>query len=460
MPAGVRSYVCTESSVRSVTVVGGGLAGSEAAWQVAVRGLDVTLFEMRPLKMTPAHVSADLAELVCSNSLGSNLPGRAPGLLKEELRRLGSLVIDCADASAVPAGGALAVDRQGFSQIVTERVTSHPRISVRREEVTSIPEERPVVVATGPLTSPPLAGAIAELSGSEHLYFYDAMAPIVAVESVDMSVAFRGSRYGHGGDEGDYLNCPLTEAEYHRFVGELQTAETIALRGFEREDPRFFEACLPVEVLARRGQTALAFGPMKPVGLLDPRSGRRPYAVVQLRQDNRAGTLYNMVGFQTNLTWSEQKRVFRLIPGLENADFVRLGQMHRNTFINSPSLLGSTLQYRELPDLFFAGQITGTEGYVGSVASGLVAGLNAAHLAVGKRPVSFPPTTMIGALCGYVSGAAPAGFQPMKANFGLLPPLKPPVRKKRDRYAAYSRRALADLNGFAKEQGLAPTATP
>jgi methylenetetrahydrofolate--tRNA-(uracil-5-)-methyltransferase len=409
--------------------------------------------------MTPAHVSGDLAELVCSNSLGSNLPGRAPGLLKEELRRLGSLVIACADASAVPAGGALAVDREGFSRMVTERITAHPRISVRREEVTAIPTGRPVVVATGPLTSPALADAIGALSGSEYLYFYDAMAPIVAVESVDMTVAFRASRYGHGGDEGDYLNCPLTEAEYDRFVGELRSAETIPLRDFEREDSRFFEACLPVEVLAQRGQKALAFGPMKPVGLADPRTGRRPYAVVQLRQDNQAGTLYNMVGFQTNLKWSEQQRVFRLIPGLENANFVRLGQMHRNTFINSPALLESSLQYLERPELLFAGQITGTEGYVGSVASGLVAGLNAAHLAMGKEPVSFPRTTMIGALCGYVSRAAPGGFQPMKASFGLLPSLEPPVRKKRDRYAAYGHRALVDLSKFLEERGLELVAT-
>jgi methylenetetrahydrofolate--tRNA-(uracil-5-)-methyltransferase len=343
--------------------------------------------------------------------------------------------------------------------MVTERITAHPRISLRREEVTGIPAGMPVVVATGPLTSPALADAIAALSGSEHLYFYDAMAPIVAVESVDMTVAFRASRYGHGGDEGDYLNCPMSEAEYDRFVGELQSAETIPLREFEREDSKFFEACLPVEVLARRSQKALSFGPMKPVGLADPRTRRRPYAVVQLRQDNQAATLYNMVGFQTNLKWSEQERVFRLIPGLENANFVRLGQMHRNTFINSPSLLGSSLQYLERPDLIFAGQITGTEGYVGSVASGLVAGLNAAHLAVGKEPVSFPRTTMIGALCGYVSSAAPSGFQPMKANFGLLPSLEPPVRNKRDRYAAYCQRALADLNRFVEDQALELLAT-
>jgi methylenetetrahydrofolate--tRNA-(uracil-5-)-methyltransferase len=409
--------------------------------------------------MTPAHVSDHLAELVCSNSLGSNLPDRAPGLLKEELRRLGSLVVACADASAVPAGGALAVDRDGFAQMVTERITAHPRIALRREEVTWIPTGQPVVVATGPLTSPSLADAIAALSGSEHLYFYDAMAPIVAIESVDMTVAFRASRYGRGEDEGDYLNCPLSEAEYDRFVSELQSAETIPLREFECEDPKFFEACLPVEVLAGRGQRALAYGPMKPVGLVDPRTGRRPHAVVQLRQDNRAGTLYNMVGFQTNLNWSEQRRVFRLIPGLENADFVRLGQMHRNTFINSPALLTASLQHRERPDLLFAGQITGTEGYVGSVASGLVAGVNAARLVLGKERVSFPSTTMIGALCGYVSSGEPARFQPMKANFGLLPSLEPPVRKKRERYAAYSRRALADLSRFVEEEGLEPTAT-
>jgi methylenetetrahydrofolate--tRNA-(uracil-5-)-methyltransferase len=442
--------------VPDVIVIGGGLAGSEAAWQIAERGLDVMLFEMRPGRMTPAHVSDQLAELVCSNSLGSNLPGRAPGLLKEELRRLGSLIVGCADVTAVPAGGALAVDRDGFARLVTDRITAHPRISLRREEAAAIPGGQLVVVATGPLTSPALADAIAVLSGSEHLYFYDAMAPILAVESVDMSVAFRASRYGRGASEGDYLNCPLSEDEYDHFVRELLAAQTIPLRDFEREDSRFFEACLPVEVLARRGQKALAFGPMKPVGLADPRTGRRPHAVVQLRQENQAGTLYNMVGFQTNLKWSEQKRVFRLIPGLGGADFVRLGQMHRNTFINSPTLLQPTLQFRKRPDLLFAGQITGTEGYIGSVASGLVAGLNAARLAVGQLPVSFPRTTMVGALCGYVSSANPTGFQPMKANFGLFPSLETPVRKKRERFAAYSHRALVDLDRFLVEVGVEP----
>jgi methylenetetrahydrofolate--tRNA-(uracil-5-)-methyltransferase len=329
--------------------------------------------------------------------------------------------------------------------MVTERVTGHARITLRREEVLQIPTDRPVVLATGPLTSAALAAELSSLTGSGQLYFYDAMAPIVAAESVDQDVAFRASRYGHGEGEGDYLNCPMTQPEYEHFVQELQTAETLSLRDFEREDPRFFEACLPVEVLAGRGQKALAFGPLKPVGLTDPRSGRRPYAVVQLRQDNQAATLYNLVGFQTNLKWGEQERVFRLIPGLERAEFVRFGQMHRNTFVNSPTLLRPTMQFRERDDLFLAGQITGTEGYVGSSASGLVAGLNAARLARAQALVAFPQTTMIGALCHYVCDAEPDNFQPMKANFGLLPPLHPPVRKKRERYEAYARRALADL---------------
>ena len=440
-----------------MTVVGGGLAGSEAAWQAAERGLRVILYEMRPGSNTPAHVTDRLAELVCSNSLGSNLPDRAPGLLKDELRRLGSLVVACADATAVPAGGALAVDREAFAALVTERVVAHPRIELRRQEVTSIPGEGLVIIATGPLTAPTLADQIATLTGSQHLYFYDAMAPIVSAESVDMSIAFRASRYGEAEEEGDYLNCPMNQVEYEHFVEALLAAETIPLREFEREDPRFFEACLPVEELARRGPRALAFGPLKPVGLTDPRTGRRPYAVVQLRQDNQAATLYNMVGFQTNLKWGEQERVFRLIPGLAGAGFVRYGQMHRNTYVSAPALLKPTLQLRERPDLFFAGQIAGTEGYIGSVASGLVAGVNAARLAARQEPVAPPPETMIGALCHYVSGANPEGFQPMKANFGLLPPLDPPVRNKRARYAAYARRALETLERFVAESGLDAT---
>jgi methylenetetrahydrofolate--tRNA-(uracil-5-)-methyltransferase len=437
-----------------VVIVGGGLAGSEAAWQVAERGLEVVLYEMRPMRMTPAHTSDRLAELVCSNSLGSNLVDRAPGLLKEELRRLGSLVMACADATAVPAGGALAVDREAFAQMITEQIGGHRRITLCREEVESIPKEPLTVVATGPLTSQALAAEIAALTGANHLYFYDAMAPVIAAESVDRTIVFRASRYGRGEGEGDYLNCPMNQTEYQHFVEELVRAEMIPLRDFEREDPRFFEACLPVEVLARRGDRALAFGPLKPVGLSDPRTGRRPYAVVQLRQDDRAATLYNLVGFQTNLKWGEQERVFRLIPGLEHAEFVRFGQMHRNTFINSPTLLRPTMQFRGRDSLFFAGQITGMEGYVGSVASGFVAGLNAARMALGLTPTTFPATTMIGALCAYVCNAVPDGFQPMKANFGLFPPLNPAVRKKRERYAAYAHRALTALEAWGEEMGI------
>jgi methylenetetrahydrofolate--tRNA-(uracil-5-)-methyltransferase len=435
-----------------VIVVGGGLAGSEAAWQAAEQGVRVLLYEMRPQRMTPAHRTGYLAELVCSNSLGSNLPDRALGLLKAELRLLRSVVVECADRTAVPAGSALAVDREAFAREVTERVSQHPNVTVVREEVTDIPAEGPVVLATGPLTSEPLAEAIARLVGQEHLYFYDAMAPIVLGESVDMTVAFRGARYGRGGE--DYINCPMTKEEYERFVDALLAAEQAPLHPFEREDPRFFEACLPVEEIARRGREALAFGPLRPVGLVDPRTGKRPYAVVQLRQDNLAGTLYNMVGFQTNLRWSEQDRVFRLIPGLERAEFVRYGQMHRNLFINAPTALRRTLQSRVRPDLFFAGQITGTEGYVGSVASGLVAGLNAARLVRGEEPLAFPEETMVGALLRYVAEASPEEFQPMKANFGLLPPLEGRVRGKKERGEAYARRALERLEAWGKERGL------
>jgi len=428
-----------------ITIIGGGLAGSEAAWQAAERGVHVTLYEMRPHKMTPAHVSGRLAELVCSNSLGSDLPDRAAGLLKAELRVLNSLVLACADETRVPAGGALAVDRELFAAAVTRRVASLPRVRIVRQEVTAIPDG-PAVIATGPLTSVALAGRIAALTGQDHLYFYDALAPIVSADSIDMSVAFRASRYGRG--DADYINCPLTEEEYGRFVDALIAAERIPLHDFERQDARFFEGCLPVEVLAARGRDALAFGPLRPVGLTDPRTGQRPYAVVQLRQDNLAGTLYNLVGFQTNLRYGEQERVFRLIPGLEQADFVRFGHMHRNTFINAPLLLEPTMGFRTRPDLFFAGQITGVEGYVGSVGSGWVAGVNAARFVLELDPLVLPETSMLGALCHYVSRADPAAFQPMKANFGLMPPLSPPVRNKRKRYRAYATRALADLKSM------------
>jgi methylenetetrahydrofolate--tRNA-(uracil-5-)-methyltransferase len=429
------------------------LAGSEAAWQAAERGASVTLHEMRPHKMTPAHVSDRLAELVCSNSLGSDLPDRAAGVLKAELRQLNSLVLACADRTCVPAGGALAVDRDQFSAEVTRHIERHPRIRLVREEVTEIPDG-PCVIATGPLTSDPLAMRIAALTGEEYLYFYDALAPIVDADSIDTAVAFRASRYGKG--DADYVNCPMTEAEYGRFVDALLTAERIPLRDFEREEDgsgepeRFFEGCLAVEVMAARGRDTLAFGPLRPVGLVDPRTGKRPYAVVQLRQDNLAGTLYNIVGFQTNLRYGEQQRVFRLIPGLEQAEFVRYGHMHRNTFINSPLLLEPTMAFRGRPALFFSGQITGIEGYLGSVGSGWVAGVNVARCVLGQELLAPPRATMLGALCHYVSRAEPQTFQPMKANFGLMPALDPPVRKKRQRHQAYAERALSHLISWAE----------
>jgi methylenetetrahydrofolate--tRNA-(uracil-5-)-methyltransferase len=435
-----------------VIVIGGGLAGSEAAWQLAERGFKVYLYEMRPHKLTPAHRTGFLAELVCSNSLGAEPIDKPLGLLKEELRRLGSLIISCADKTRVPAGGSLAVSRDDFARLVTEHIESHPNIRLIREEVTEIPPG-PVIIATGPLTSDALAQRIRELIGEEYLYFYDAIAPIVTYESIDMTKAFRASRYGRGGE--DYINCPMTQEEYYRFVDALLQAETIELRDFEKEDPKFFEACLPIEVIARRGREALAFGPLRPVGLVDPRTGKQPYAVVQLRQDDAAGTLYNLVGFQTNLKWGEQERVFRLIPGLEKAEFVRFGQMHRNTFINSPKLLLPTLQFRQRLDLFFAGQITGSEGYVGSTATGLVAGLNMAQILRGEEPLVFPPTTMIGALCRYITDPRLKEFQPMKANFGLLPPLERRVKKKQARYIAYAERALRDLEAFIASENIA-----
>lgn len=435
-------------AIRELIVIGGGLAGTEAAWQAAELGIMTTLYEMRPRRTTPAHRTANLAELVCSNSLGSDLPDRAPGLLKNELRRMNSLLMRCAESASVPAGGALAVDREKFAGAVEAAIHNHPRIRLAREEVLRIPDG-PCIVASGPLTADSLAGDIARLIGQEYLYFYDAISPIVAAESINMNVAFRASRYGRGeADAGDYINCPMTRAEYERFVEALLTAETYALHDFEREDPKFFEGCLPIEQMAARGKDALAYGPMRPVGLRDPRTGKRPYAVVQLRQDNAAGTLYNIVGFQTNLRWGEQERVLRLIPGLEEAEFLRMGQMHRNTYINAPSLLRPTLQYRGRDDLFFAGQITGVEGYVGNIGTGLLAGLNAARLLRGEPLLELPRTTMLGALCWYVTHAEPDHFEPMKANYGILPELANPPRGKRERAAAYSARALADLDAY------------
>jgi methylenetetrahydrofolate--tRNA-(uracil-5-)-methyltransferase len=445
----------------TLTIIGGGLAGSEAAWQAAQSGLKVNLYEMRPESPTGAHLTGDLAELVCSNSLGSNLPDRASGLLKNELRRLGSMLLECAEVTSLPAGAALAVDRELFARAVTERIQNHPLIEIIREEATNIPDT-PTIIASGPLTSPRLSRTLGALSGEEHLYFFDAIAPIVNFDSIDMEIAFRASRYGKGEqDEGDYINCPLSKEEYDTFVSALLEAERIELRSFEdaiRGGVRagahhFFEGCLPVEIIAGRGHDSLAFGPMRPVGLTDPRTGRRPHAVVQLRQDNLAGNLYNLVGFQTNLKYPEQRRVLRLIPGLEHAEFERYGQMHRNTFLASPKLLRPTLQHKTRDDLFFAGQITGVEGYVGNIATGLLAGTNAARQMKGLPPLSLPPTTMLGALCHYVTHADMADFQPMKANFGILPALESTGKKlgKRERGGAYAARAMADLELYLQQ---------
>ncbi len=438
----------------NLIVIGGGLAGCEAAWQAARRGLDVDLYEMRPSLTTGAHETDYLAELVCSNSLGSNLPDRASGMLKNELRRLGSLLLQCAEACALPAGAALAVDRQLFARKVTERIQNHPRIRVIRNEVTEIPATL-CIIASGPLTSPSLSRKIAELSGEEQLFFFDAIAPIVSSETINMQCAFRASRYDQGGQEaGDYINCPFTKEEYYVFVEALLHAGRIELRSFEDaikngvKAGQFFEGCLPVEIIAERGRDSLAFGPMRPIGLKDPRTGKRPFAVVQLRQDNLIGDMFNMVGFQTNLKVPEQKRVFSLIPGLEKAGFVRYGQMHRNTFIASPKLLRPTLQFINRSDLLFAGQITGVEGYVGNIATGLLAGLNAAYIYNGEQPLKFPHTTMLGALCHYITHADLKDFQPMKSNLGILPPLEDENsnrRSKLERAKAFAERARNDL---------------
>lgn len=402
-----------------VTIIGGGLAGCEAAWQIAQRGIKVKLYEMKPEKYSPAHNSSDLAEVVCSNSFKSNSLDSAAGLLKEELRIMDSLLIKCADEYRVPAGQALAVDREKFSHRITLKIEAHPNIELIRMEKTEIPIEGIVIVATGPLTSESLAAEIRSHLGREYLYFFDAAAPVITLESLDMNRIFKADRYGKG--EADYLNCPMTIEEYDRFYDELIKAESIPLHGFE--DCKVFEGCMPVEVMARRGRKTLVFGPLKPVGLTDPNTAVQPFAVVQLRQDNSEGTLYNMVGFQTNLKWGEQKRVFSLIPGLENAEFVRYGVMHRNTYINSPGLLLPSYNLRGNPGVFFAGQITGVEGYIESISSGLIAGINAARVFKGKDVKAFPRETVIGALASYVSSEAVCRFQPMNANFGIMPPI-------------------------------------
>ncbi len=429
--------------MEQVTVIGAGLAGCEAAWQLAERGVSVSLWEMKPAKRTPAHQSDDFAELVCSNSLRADAVENAVGLLKEEMRRIGSIILRCADAHRVPAGGALAVDRHGFSRAVTEAVRNHPKITVVEGECTAIPGEGEVLIASGPLTSDALAEEIRRrFPGQEGLHFFDAVAPLVSFESVDLDRAWFGSRYGKG--SADYINCPMNREEYEAFWAALCAAKEAELHGFE--DSGVFEGCMPVEVMARRGVDTLRYGPLKPVGLTDPRRpDERPYAVVQLRKDNAMGTVYNMVGFQTHLTWPEQRRVFTMIPGLERAEFLRYGVMHRNTYLDSPRLLNRYYQVREEPRITFAGQMTGVEGYVESAASGLLAGIELARRVRGEAPVNFPRETAIGALAAYVSDGSVTNFQPMNVNFGIIPPLDHRVRGKRNKNAALAQRSLAAL---------------
>ncbi|AUS13831.1 FADH(2)-oxidizing methylenetetrahydrofolate--tRNA-(uracil(54)-C(5))-methyltransferase TrmFO [Bacillus stercoris] len=430
---------------QTVNVIGAGLAGSEAAWQLAKRGIQVKLYEMRPVKQTPAHHTDKFAELVCSNSLRSNTLANAVGVLKEEMRALDSAIIAAADECSVPAGGALAVDRHEFAASVTNRVKNHPNVTVINEEVTEIPEG-PTIIATGPLTSESLSAQLKELTGEDYLYFYDAAAPIVEKDSLDMDKVYLKSRYDKG--EAAYLNCPMTEEEFDRFHEALTSAETVPLKEFEKEI--FFEGCMPIEVMAKRGKKTMLFGPMKPVGLEHPVTGKRPYAVVQLRQDDAAGTLYNIVGFQTHLKWGDQKEVLKLIPGLENVEIVRYGVMHRNTFINSPSLLKPTYQFQNRSDLFFAGQMTGVEGYVESAASGLVAGINAAKLVLGEELVIFPQETAIGSMAYYITTTNQKNFQPMNANFGLLKELPVKIKNKKERNEQYANRAIETIQTISK----------
>lgn len=426
-----------------IRVIGGGLAGTEAAWQIARAGVPVVLHEMRPVQMTPAHHTENVAELVCSNSFGAKASDRASGLLHEELRQLGSLVIGTADKHEVPAGGALAVDRAVFSRELTETLASHPLIEIQRGEVTEIPTDGIVVLTTGPLTGESLAADLQRFTGMEYMSFFDAASPIVVGDSIDFNIAFRASRYDKG--DADYVNCPMTKEQYLHFWEQLCNAEQAPVKDFERDTAKFFEACLPIEEMAQRGEDTMRYGPLKPVGLNDPRTGERYYAVVQLRQEDKAGQLWNMVGFQTNLRWGEQKRVFRLIPGLENAEFVRMGVMHRNTFINSPELLDPSLQFKQRQTLFAAGQLTGTEGYTAASAGGWLAGTNAARVALGLEPVQLPGTTMMGALFEFISSASPKHFQPMPPNFGIIPQFPHKIRNKRERYGAYRDRSLHDL---------------
>ena len=449
-----------ENSQR-LMIIGGGLAGCEAAWQAAVRGIPTDLYEMRPAVTTGAHTGGNLAELVCSNSLGSNLTDRASGVLKEELRLAGSLLVRCAEKAAVPAGNALAVDRDIFSAEIEKSISQQPNIRIIREEVKTIPQDRPVIVASGPLSSPAISESIRELCGLDNLYFFDAIAPIVEYSSIDLNVAYQASRYSKNEeDEGDYINCPFSKEEYEAFVSALTTAERIPLKDFEKQvedgvaagKMSFFEGCLPVEILAGRSMQALAFGPMRPVGLKDPRTGKRPWAVLQLRRDNLSGSLYNLVGFQTNLLQKEQQRVFRMIPGLENAQFVRYGQMHRNTYICAPGVLSAGLQMISHPSIFFAGQLCGVEGYMGNIAAGLLAGINAARFIQGKPQINLPEETVSGSLFHYIATAETKHFQPMKANFGILPPLEVPSRSKRERAGQYGERALNAAKSFFEKE--------
>ncbi|HHW02878.1 MAG TPA: FADH(2)-oxidizing methylenetetrahydrofolate--tRNA-(uracil(54)-C(5))-methyltransferase TrmFO [Thermoanaerobacterales bacterium] len=426
--------------MQSIKVIGGGLAGCEAAWQIAKKGIKVDLYEMRPHKSTPAHHTDMLAELVCSNSLRSDEITNAAGLLKQEMRLLDSLIIKVADETKIPAGGALAVDRQQFSTKITRIIDEHPNITVHREEIKNIPEP-PAVIATGPLTSDDFSEALGIFLGIDHLYFYDAASPIVAGESINWERAFWGSRYGKG-DE-DYVNLPLTRQEYDAFYKELIHAEVHPFKEFEK--PVFFEGCMPVEVMAKRGPKTLLFGPLKPVGIIDPRTGKEPFAVVQLRRENKEGTMYNIVGFQTSLKWGEQKRVFGLIPGLEKAEFIRYGFIHRNTFISSPRFLKPTLECIYKKDLYFAGQLTGVEGYIESAASGIVAGINISRSLEGKNPLVFPTETVIGALCHYITSANPDNFQPMKSNFGILSPLDRKVGSKKEKNRILADRSLSAI---------------
>ncbi|MBT2570202.1 FADH(2)-oxidizing methylenetetrahydrofolate--tRNA-(uracil(54)-C(5))-methyltransferase TrmFO [Planococcus sp. ISL-110] len=426
-----------------VNVIGAGLAGSEAAWQIAKRGVNVRLYEMRPVKQTAAHHTDKFAELVCSNSLRANSLTNAVGVIKEEMRKLDSVIIDSADRASVPAGGALAVDRHEFAGAVTDKVRNHPLVEVINEEVTEIPEGI-TIIATGPLTSPALAEKVRQLTGEEYLYFYDAAAPIVEKDSIDMDKVYLKSRYDKG--EAAYLNCPMTEDEFMRFHTALVEAEVVPLKEFEKEI--YFEGCMPVEIMAARGEKTLTFGPMKPVGLEDPKTGKIPYAVVQLRQDDAAGTLYNIVGFQTHLKWGPQKEVLKLIPGLENVEIVRYGVMHRNTFINSPRVLKPTYQLKADENIFFAGQMTGVEGYVESAGSGLLAGINAAKLALGEELLVFPAETALGSMARYITEADSKNFQPMNVNFGLFPDLGERIRSKQERAEKHADRALASIQNY------------